>query len=126
MNERLLFTPAQRLRSSAEFQAVFDSSVFKVGESGFLLLARPNNLNYPRLGLVVAKKKIRLSVNRNRIKRMVRDSFRQHQYELPCADIIFLVRQDLSAIEGDEFHSQLRQAWKRLARKADRPSSPAE
>lgn len=122
MSERLQFTPALRFHRPGEFQAVFDGAAFKVGEAGFLLLAKPNALPHPRLGLVVAKKKIRLAVNRNRIKRIVRDSFRLHQHDLPSLDIIFLVRQDLSTVANDEFHKQLLNAWKRLQRKARPPS----
>jgi len=122
VSERLQFTPALRLHKPVEFQAVFDSATFKVGEAGFLLLARPNALQYPRLGLVVAKKKVRLAVDRNRLKRIVRDSFRHQQHELPAVDIVFLVRQNISSIPGDEFHKQLLQAWKRLRRKASSPT----
>lgn len=121
MTERLWFTPAQRLLRPAEFQAVFDGAAFKVGEAGFLLLVRPNALTHPRLGLVIAKKKVRRSVDRNRLKRIVRDSFRRHQAELPAADVIFMARQDLAKVASPEFHQQLQQAWKRVCRKAARP-----
>lgn len=120
VSEGLKFTRGQRLLRPAEFQAVFDGAVLKVGETGFLLLAQPNQLGQSRIGIVVAKKKVRLAVNRNRIKRIVRDSFRCHQYELPDVDLIFMVRQDLAKLSNPELHHQLQQAWKRLSRKAAR------
>lgn len=120
MSDGLKFTRSQRLLRPAEFQAVFDSAVFKVGEAGFLLLAFPNQLGQARLGLVVAKKKVRLSVERNRIKRIVRNSFRCYQHELPDVDLIFMARQDLAKNSNSELHQHLQQAWKRLSKKAVR------
>ena len=108
----------------AEFQAVFDSAGFKVGESGFLLLVRPNGSDHPRLGLVIAKKKVKRSVDRNRLKRVVRDSFRLHRAMLPAVDVIFLARNDLVDVANADLHSALVQAWKRLRRKVDN-SRPA-
>jgi ribonuclease P protein component len=108
----------------AEFQAVFDSAGLKVGESGFLLLVRPNGSDHARLGLVIAKKKVRRSVDRNRLKRVVRDSFRRHLATLPAADVIFMARQDLANLPSADLHAALVQAWKRLRRKMD-SSRPA-
>ncbi|HEX4869322.1 MAG TPA: ribonuclease P protein component [Moraxellaceae bacterium] len=113
------FPRSSRLLRPAEFQAVFDSAGFKVGESGFLLLVRPNGSDHPRLGLVIAKKKVRRSVDRNRLKRVVRESFRLHQAALPAADVIFMARNELATLASPELHAALAQAWKRLRRKMD-------
>ncbi|HEX6591594.1 MAG TPA: ribonuclease P protein component [Moraxellaceae bacterium] len=118
------FPRSSRLLRPAEFQAVFDSAGFKVGESGFLLLVRPNGSDHPRLGLVVAKKKVRRSVDRNRLKRVVRESFRLHQAALPAVDVIFMARNDLVTLANADLHQALAQAWKRLRRKAE-SSRPA-
>lgn len=116
------FPPTHRLLRPAEFQAVFDGAAFKVGEARFLLLVRPNSFGHPRLGLVIAKKKVRRSVDRNRLKRTVRESFRQHQSELPATDVIFMARQDLVAMDSAALREALDQAWKRLRRKAGKTS----
>lgn len=117
MNNRLGFPPALRLLRPADFQAVFDSTSYKVGEASFLLLVRCNDLGHARLGLVIAKKKVRRAVDRNRLKRQIRDSFRLHQNQLPAVDVVFLARQDLTALPGPDFRAALEQAWKRLQRK---------
>lgn len=126
MNGRYRFTPASRLLRPSEFKAVFDGAVYKVGESQFLFLVRPNGLHHPRLGLVIAKKKIRRSVDRNRVKRTVRESFRLHQADLPCADVIFMARQDLAALPAESLRDALDQAWKKMRRKAEKavPGNP--
>lgn len=123
MTESCRFPPTLRLLRPAEFKAVFDSAAFKIGESQFLLLVRPNGLNHPRLGLVIAKKKVRRSVDRNRLKRMVRESFRLHQTDLPHADVIFMARQDIVAVPAEVFRQALKQAWKRLQHKVEKSVS---
>lgn len=125
MNTPRSFPRSSRLLRPAEFQAVFDQTGTKVGDAGFLLLVRANGSDHPRLGLVIAKKKVRRSVDRNRIKRVVRDSFRLHQVALPAADVIFMARNDLATVASADLHAALAQAWKRLRRKLDtsRPAS---
>ncbi len=118
LNGRCGFPPTHRLLRPAEFQAVFDSAAFKVGEAQFLLLVRHNGLDHPRLGLVIAKKKVRRSVDRNRLKRTVRESFRLHQASLPAADLIFMARNDLATIPSETLRQALVQGWKRVQRKA--------
>jgi ribonuclease P protein component len=105
------------LRRPAEFQAVFDQTAAKVGEASFVLLLRPNGLGHARLGLVIAKKKVKLSVERNRFKRRVRESFRQQLEQLPPADIVFLARSELASLDNDSFWQALEAAWKRVRRK---------
>ncbi len=118
MISRYCFPRTHRLLRPGEFQTVFDSTAFKVGEQHFLLLVRPNGLDHPRLGLVIAKKKVRLAVERNRLKRTIRDSFRLHQADLPAVDVIFMARNDLVNMVSPELATQLDKSWKRLARKA--------
>ncbi|HQV41455.1 MAG: ribonuclease P protein component [Moraxellaceae bacterium] len=115
------FPRTHRLLRPEDFKTVFDSTAFKVGEQHFLLLIRPNGLDHPRLGLVIAKKKVRLSVERNRLKRTVRDSFRRHQATLPAVDIIFMARNDLGSLVSADLAMQLEKSWKRLIRKTEAP-----
>lgn len=124
MTARYRFPRTHRLLRPAEFQTVFDSTAFKVGEQHFLLLVRPNGLDHPRLGLVIAKKKVRLAVERNRLKRTIRTSFRLHQAALPPVDLIFMARNDLGSLASAELALQLEKSWKRLARKAVTVAAP--
>mgnify|MGYP001570984818 FL=1 len=74
-----------RLLKATEFNRVFDKAV-RTSDQYFTVLARPNDLEFPRLGLAISKKKARLAVTRNRLKRIIRESFRQRQHQLCCAD----------------------------------------
>lgn len=79
---RFRFGPERRLRKSADFAAVFDSGI-KRSDARLILYALPNHLAHSRLGLAVGKK-LGSAVRRNRYKRLLRQAFRLHQYELPA------------------------------------------
>lgn len=51
-------------------------------------MAKPNHLEYARLGVVVGKKVARRAVARNYMKRVMREVFRQHQSEIANLDIV--------------------------------------
>ena len=57
-----------------------------------MVIARPNGLEHARLGLAVGVRAAGNAVNRNRIKRLVRESFRRHQSELPAVDLVVNAR----------------------------------
>ena len=65
-------------------------------------MATTSQARRPRLGLVIAKKHVSKAVHRNRLKRVLRESFRLRQAEIPLVDIVVLARKDadkLAAIE---------------------------
>lgn len=51
-----------------------------------------------RLGIVVAKKNIKLAVDRNRLKRLVRESFRKQQLGLLGLDIVVIIKKDATGL----------------------------
>ncbi len=85
------FPRSSRLLKAAEFRWVFQRPS-KSADRWFTLLARPGPLDHPRLGLAISKKHIKRAVDRNRIKRIVRESFRQHQDELPALDFVVMAK----------------------------------
>jgi len=103
-----------RLLTSEEYNFVF-SNPYKVANNYFLILARENNLEYSRLGLIVAKKNVRKANKRNRIKRIVRESFRCNKNTLKNLDIIFLARRDIGILTNIELRERLDSKWKRLS-----------
>ena len=123
----LNFPKSHRLLRPADYGKVFDDVQMKVPHRNFLILATPNNLGHARVGLVFAKRNLKLAVQRNRIKRQVRETFR-HQPELPGMDIIVLGRQGLAALDNQTVRSSLNGIWHRLTKKYHQlPSSqPAE
>lgn len=110
------FGREKRLLTSRQFSAVFDSPDGKVSNRYFLALVRNSGLLHPRLGLVIGKKNVKLAVERNRLKRVMRDSFRCHQELIGALDITLVARKGLGDVDNAELHQQLEKLWKRLAR----------
>jgi ribonuclease P protein component len=120
------FGKSLRLLSSSDFQSVFDGATARISHQHFLILARENRFDRPRLGLVIAKKHIRLAVARNRIKRLIRESFRLQQQTLTGIDVIVLARKGMDGLENPTITKQLNQQWQRVLRKLRRPEEHAQ
>lgn len=117
------FGKQDRLLNSSQFSVVFDGPNFKASHPQFLVLATENTQQRPRLGLVIAKKNIRLAVQRNRIKRLIRESFRLKQHHLPAIDAIVLARRGGDQLSNQELLEILDILWKRVAKRAKKPET---
>ena len=108
-----------RIRTATDYKSVFDGALFKVHQPHFLFLAKLTEQPNSRLGLVVAKKKVRRAHERNRIKRLARESFRLHQAQFNAdIDIVVMPKLGIDAITNQELHQQLEFAWQKLQRLA--------
>lgn len=106
-----------RLLNAREFQQVFQGARYKVSCAQILILAIDNQADFPRLGLVIAKKHIKTAVGRNRVKRLIRESFRTNQHLLAGLDIVILARTGLGSLENEPLSRQLNKLWQDLAQK---------
>jgi ribonuclease P protein component len=91
LDEKLnhLFTKKYKINKPAQYSHIF-SKPKRLVDKNFIIIAKLNTENYPRLGLAISKKSIKLSVQRNRIKRLIREYFRNEV--IPCdAPIDFVV-----------------------------------
>jgi ribonuclease P protein component len=112
-----------RLVHKADFDRVFADNQ-RARTSYVMVMARPNQMGYPRLGMVIAKRLLARAVDRNRVKRCVRESFRLVLPELPACD--FVVRLIAKPIPGDEARD-LSRTFKRAGHRAVAkwPTAPA-
>jgi ribonuclease P protein component len=111
------FTKSMRLLNSKDFQTVFDDAPLRTSHQHFLFLARTNPLDCPRLGLVIAKKHIRHAVDRNRMKRLIRETFRAKQQQLTGLDVIVLARKGMNDVTNAVLIEHLNGQWDRLIRR---------
>ena len=110
------FSPEVRIRCAADYKCVFDGALFKVHQPHFLFLAKFSEQPNSRLGLVVAKKKVRRAHERNRIKRLTRESFRLNQHNMDDIDIVVMPKQGIESVSNAELFQQLQFAWSKLHR----------
>jgi ribonuclease P protein component len=111
------FGRASRLTKADEFRRVFSRS--KISQDRhFRVLCRPNNLERARLGLAVSKKVCARATGRNRLKRLIRESFRNHQESLAAQggiDIVVLPKQGAASMCNTTLRNALDKHWARCA-----------
>jgi ribonuclease P protein component len=108
------FTRDRRLLQAADYRRVFDRVDKRASHKYLLMLASANKLGHHRLGLVVAKKNVRLAVQRNRVKRLARESFRQLPPNPEGLDIVLLARRGIDQLDNAALSTILRQQWQKL------------
>jgi len=106
-----------RLTHKAEFDAVF-ARAFRSRDACFTVLARRNELEHPRLGLAISRKIARSSVARNRLKRLIRESFRHAQGRLSGIDLVVMGRPGIAGLANGELFNSLEQHWNRLVKRS--------
>lgn len=105
------FKKTQRLLTKRDYDHVFEQAK-KIVTSEFIILFRENNLGYARLGLALSKKMIAKAHDRNRIKRLIRESFRQRN--LPAVDMVFLARRGVAKHANSNINTRLGKSWEKL------------
>ena len=108
--ERQNFAKSCRLCCSKDYQFVFKSAS-KASDNFFLILSRKNTTGEARLGLAVAKKHARLAVQRNRIKRLIRESFRKQKSAMPAVDIVVMIRPAAVKANNQQLVTSLKNLW---------------
>lgn len=117
------FSTDCRVRCAADYKSVFDGALFKVHQPHFLFLAKFTEQPNSRLGIVVAKKKVRRAHERNRIKRLARESFRLNQPKFGLdIDVVVMPKVGIETITNAELYQQLDFAWQKLQRLAKKHS----
>ncbi|MCX7115273.1 MAG: ribonuclease P protein component [Gammaproteobacteria bacterium] len=105
------FSQLKRINKKAEYDLAFDQAK-KVVMSHFIFFYKPNDKNIGRLGLVIPKRKISKAHDRNRTKRLLRESFRCQT--LPAVDIIVLARQEVATVSNHVLMNQIGKAWEKI------------
>src|SRR4051812_45861718 len=121
------FSKSKRVRSRVEFSAVFDAKV-RHSRGPLTAYALPTSEPTPRLGLSVPRK-VGPAPRRNRIKRLIRESFRLMQHDFPQPyDLIIVVRPHEPMILAEYQRAltalmvKLHRAWQDRENQAERSS----
>jgi ribonuclease P protein component len=112
------FPKSIRLLNAKDYSNVFSSVDIKLSTQFFTCLAKKHSSDSPRLGIIVAKKNVRLAVSRNRIKRLLRESFRTHKHEIPAYDIVMLAKHTSNQADAEKLSKELQYVWRKLKQKA--------
>jgi ribonuclease P protein component len=102
----LKYLKEYRLTHKSELQSVFACSV-KVTHKYLLALYCPNTLDHARLGIVVTKARLPKAVDRNRVKRAIREAFRHQLADLPAIDVIVMLRGKCAEIKTGDLRADV-------------------
>jgi len=105
---------ALRLLKPADFQRVFKHSRFKSGDRYITVMAVPNGLGHPRLGMAVSIRNAGTAVARNRVKRLIRESFRLHQHDLDSLDLVVVARSGIATRNNRQLSESLQYHWQKI------------
>jgi ribonuclease P protein component len=117
------FPPRARLLKPADYERVY-AVRDRISDSFFSVNFLPNDVGHPRLGLSIGAKMVGNSVARNRVKRQVRESFRQAAGTIPAIDVIVGARAGARSAHNARLRESLADLWKRLDRLCAAPSAP--
>lgn len=113
------FRRENRLLNAAAFTRVFRQSR-RSRDALFTVLSKPNDLPVARLGLAISKKHCRHATGRNRIKRIIRESFRLHQEALAGRDVVVMNQPRAATASNQALFDSLSEHWRRTAREDGR------
>lgn len=103
-----------RLRQSQDFAKVFKHPVRYI-DARFKILSTNNEGLGPRLGLAISKKSVKRSVDRNAVKRLIRESFRKNQEMLGNVDVVVLSKGGIASCTNEQLFKSLESHWQRLS-----------
>ncbi|HEY7534675.1 MAG TPA: ribonuclease P protein component [Thermodesulfobacteriota bacterium] len=99
-----------RIRKSSEFEEVFKKGNRLNGDH-YTLVYKENSLGFPRLGLVVGKKCGNV-IERNRIKRIIREIFRLNKPLFNSLDLLVIAKRKSEALNYNDAEGEIKRIFK--------------
>jgi ribonuclease P protein component len=114
----------ERIRSRADFERIYAGRE-AVRNAALTICWRENGLGHPRLGLSVGRR-LGPAVARNRIKRLIREVYRQEKDAVPGSlDLVVIPKDRRAALDLESVRSAFRHLMKKIAARRQEPGRPA-
>jgi ribonuclease P protein component len=117
------FRPCHRLRTAAEFERVYRAGR-RAGDGLFTVSALANAFGFARLGMSVSTKTVGNAVRRNRVRRIIRELFRERRALLPAVDLVVTSRPGARDAERPAIVTSLERLFDRATREVSGPQAP--
>ncbi|MGA1384040.1 MAG: ribonuclease P protein component [Steroidobacteraceae bacterium] len=108
------FPPSRRVLRKTDFETAYRDGR-RFGNACFSLIVCPNGGRSPRLGLSIGARVIGNAVARNRLRRIIRESFRLTQHQLPAVDLIVGARAAAREAPATRIRESLDALWQKVA-----------
>ncbi len=112
------YARSSRLTRAEEYRQVFKNN-YRISDNCFTFLICKQKGKKPRIGFAIAKKQIKGAVDRNRIKRQIRESFRLKQNLLPNFDIVVMVRKEILKLDNQGINDRLGSFWLKVTNRCE-------
>lgn len=106
------FTKQAKIVKTDDFSSVFNLRK-RIANKHLVMRYRLNEAGTARLGLIVSKKTSKLAVQRNYMRRVLRELFRLNRHRLPVVDLVIQVQK---AFEKPDFF-EIKQEFEYLIQK---------
>lgn len=104
----------KKLSEKSQFDAVFANK--KANNGRYLkVFWCHNTLDSPRIGISIAKRNVNKAVKRNKLRRIIKESFRLNYEKLPAVDMIFVIKKQASIDSVALFFDELNKKWSQFA-----------
>ncbi len=107
------FSRQQRIRKKNDFQTLFNQP-YRTGSENFLALWKKGKFSFARIGIITAKKIAKKAVDRNKIRRVIRESFRLAKNQLNNIDLIIIARHECGKLDQIALRKETDHLWKKL------------
>lgn len=109
------FTKRARLLTAAQFDVAFKQGR-RINAGAFTAVIAPNGLDFARVGFALSKKHAPHSVQRNRVRRILRERFRLQQQTMSAVDLVLMLRGRLPTAPA-ELTAAVNSFWAQLAKR---------
>ncbi|WP_197710765.1 ribonuclease P protein component [Halorhodospira halochloris] len=116
------FPREARLLRRASYDQLLRNPEYVARVGGLRALVRENHRGHPRLGIMAPKRHLRRAVDRSRVKRLLRESFRTSVPADLGVDVVVGVTRDINSQSNKAVFRQLRQIWQRIQDRSCRSS----
>lgn len=110
------FPRTARLLTAADYSSVFSKNK-RLSDKYWTILISRRKIGEARVGLAVAKKRAKRAVDRNRLKRIVRETFRHSKAQLAGTDIVVMNRDHTLRASNIELRESLVKLFEKASSK---------
>jgi ribonuclease P protein component len=111
------FAKQAKIVKTDDFSSVFNLRK-RIANKYLVMRYRINDKNTARLGLIVSKKTAKLAVQRNYMRRIMRELFRLNQHNLPAMDLVIQIQKFFGRAEFLEVKKEFEYLMQKIRSKS--------